>query len=208
MKILYYFYIFILTIIFPSLCSAGVIKQINFEWEYDTTLKDLGGYILYKNGVQLHIVNDPKVLSVDLSVELNPGTTEAFTMKAFDVNKNESALSVPYNLNVPTTVENSNFLPDAMITNSRGTAYNNILLTAVGSTDFDGKIIKYEWDFGDGKNETFISDTPINHSYLTDGEYIITLKITDNSGGINIEKLPITIKNPLHAPQNFKIIFL
>ncbi len=208
MKFLHYFYIFILIVIFPSLSSAGVNKQINFEWEYDITIKDLAGYILYQNGKQLHIVNDPKALSVDLNVEITPGTTESFTMKAFDINKNESSLSAPYTLSVPNNVENNNFLPNAVISHTQGSIYNNILLTAAGSIDFDGTISKYEWNFGDGKNETLMGDTPISHIYLSDGEYTITLKITDNSGGINIATLSMTIKNPLNAPQNFKVIFL
>jgi len=48
-----------------------------------------------------------------------------------------------------------------------------------GSFDPDGEIVTYEWDFGDGQTGTGMAPT---HTYEVDGEYIITLCITDNQG--------------------------
>lgn len=47
------------------------------------------------------------------------------------------------------------------------------------STDVDGTIISYQWDFGDGSTST---DQNPSHSYDSDGRYKITLSITDNDG--------------------------
>jgi PKD repeat protein len=193
--------IFFLLII-PSVCSAGVVKQINFEWEYDVSTKDLAGYILYQNGQQLHIVNDAKALSVDLDVSINPGTTEVFTMKAFDITKNESALSAPYDLVVPSRVNGNNFLPIAIISHTQND--NELSLTAVGTKDFDGNIVKYDWDFGDGETYATLSDNPIKHPYDRVGEYIVTLKVTDNTGGIGSTVLLVSIQG-LPTPQNFEV---
>jgi len=190
----------ILFLVCPSICLATVTKQINFEWEYDVTIKDLAGYILYQNGVLLHTVNDPKALSVDLSVGLTPGITEVFTMRAFDTNKNESALSAPYNLVVPSAVEGTNFLPEAAISYTQQGL--ELMVTAVRSKDFDGRIVKYDWDFGDGSTASS-TDNPFKHTYGTHGNYTVTLKVTDNDGGVSITKLEINTGG-LPVPQDFK----
>lgn len=50
---------------------------------------------------------------------------------------------------------------------------------ASGSFDPDGEIMAYEWDFGDGQTGTGMAPT---HTYASDGEYNITLCVTDNLG--------------------------
>jgi len=47
------------------------------------------------------------------------------------------------------------------------------------SSDADGKIVRYDWDFGDG---TAIADGPakLSHTYAKPGSYIASLKVTDN----------------------------
>jgi PKD repeat protein len=185
----------------PSICLATVTKQINFEWEYDVTVKGLAGYILYQNGVPLHTVTDPKALSVDLSVGLTPGATEVFTMKAFDVAKKESGLSAPYNLVVPSAVEGNNFLPSAALSHTQRESV--VTLTAVGSKDFDGTIVKYDWDFGDGSTASSVAGNQVTHTYK-DGNYTVILKVTDNTGGVGSAKLEIGVGG-LPIPQDFKV---
>jgi hypothetical protein len=190
----------ILFLVCPSICLAAVTKQINFEWEYDVTLKDLAGYILYQNGALLHTVTDKKTLSVDLSVVLTPGTTEVFTMKAFDTAKKESGLSAPYNLVVPSAVEGTNFLPSAALSHTQQEAV--VTFTAIGSKDFDGTIVKYDWDFGDGATASSATDGRLTHTYK-EGNYTVTLMVTDNNGGVGVAKLDISVGG-LPIPQDFK----
>jgi PKD repeat protein len=54
------------------------------------------------------------------------------------------------------------------------------------STDPDGSIVEWHWDFGDGTNET-IAIPPANtsHQYATVGTYTVTLTVTDNEGATN-----------------------
>jgi len=47
------------------------------------------------------------------------------------------------------------------------------------SSDPDGKVVKWEWDFGDGGTSTRQNPT---HRYLDDGEYEVTLIVTDDDG--------------------------
>ena len=47
------------------------------------------------------------------------------------------------------------------------------------STDSDGTVADYAWDFGDGTNSTAASP---NHTYATAGSYTVKLTVTDNDG--------------------------
>jgi len=47
------------------------------------------------------------------------------------------------------------------------------------SYDYDGTIVSYEWDFGDGN---FGTGLIIEHTYSEDGTYDVTLEVTDNDG--------------------------
>ncbi len=45
------------------------------------------------------------------------------------------------------------------------------------SYDLDGNIVSYFWDFGDGTNATEVT---VDHAYVEDGNYLVTLTVTDN----------------------------
>ncbi len=52
---------------------------------------------------------------------------------------------------------------------------------ASASSDPDGTIASYHWDFGDGSSQTTPSATT-THTYATSGTYTVTLTVTDNAG--------------------------
>lgn len=56
-----------------------------------------------------------------------------------------------------------------------------VAFDASASTDPDGEIVEYEWDFGDGTSESTTEPT-IEHTYTTGGEMTITLRVTDEDG--------------------------
>lgn len=83
---------------------------------------------------------------------------------------------------VVTTVT-ANILPTASFTanevaGSDGRAFR---FDATASTDPDGSISSYEWDFGD--QSAAGSGEVVQHTYAVPGEYEVTLTITDNLGG-------------------------
>jgi len=47
------------------------------------------------------------------------------------------------------------------------------------SSDSDGSIVSYEWDFGDGSTATGMT---VSHSYGATGKYKVTLTVTDSDG--------------------------
>ena len=73
---------------------------------------------------------------------------------------------------------------------------------ASGSSDLDGKITQYAWDFGDGKTGSGIMSS---HVYESAGVYQATLIVTDDKGSststfksINVSE---SIKNPPNADE-------
>jgi PKD repeat protein len=90
-----------------------------------------------------------------------------------------------------------NQLPNASFTATpvSGDAPLDVSFDATGSTDSDGTIDTYEWDFGDGSTGT--GDT-INHTYTTQGTYTVTLTVTDDAGGSDTAttSIEVTSGNP------------
>ncbi len=60
-----------------------------------------------------------------------------------------------------------------------GDAGVSVQFDGTNSFDTDGTIVEYEWDFGDG---TMGSGATPTHTYAADGDYTVTLCVTDNEG--------------------------
>src|SRR5699024_4014823 len=58
-----------------------------------------------------------------------------------------------------------------------------------GSTDPDGTIVSYLWDWGDGTTST---GETASHVYSAVGEYTVTLEVTDDRGGVAQASRPVT----------------
>src|SRR5207342_3054798 len=57
-------------------------------------------------------------------------------------------------------------------------------MTGDGSSDPEGLLASYAWDFGDGTNS---SEADPTHTYAAAGTYQVTLKVTD-AGGLSDSK--------------------
>lgn len=82
--------------------------------------------------------------------------------------------------------------PVAIFTESDTMAYTGELLyfNASASYDPDGGIVSYFWDFGDGTNTTGVF---VEHSYMNDGNYTVTLTATDDDGATGTATSTMTI---------------
>lgn len=64
---------------------------------------------------------------------------------------------------------------------------------ATGSSDSDGTISTYSWDFGDGNTA---SGPTTSHSYAAAGDYTVALTVTDNDGATDSQSQVVTVTAP------------
>jgi dipeptidyl aminopeptidase/acylaminoacyl peptidase len=68
-----------------------------------------------------------------------------------------------------------------------------------GSTDSDGTLETYAWDFGD---TSIGSGMTTSHAYTVAGTYTVTLTVTDNEGLTGSDTTVITVQTPAEAVQD------
>jgi PKD repeat protein len=82
-------------------------------------------------------------------------------------------------------------LAAASATPSSGTVPLTVAFSSSGSSDPDGTIVAYEWDFGDGSAKATTASA--SHVYAAAGPYSATFKVTDNSGLTSTRSVPISV---------------
>lgn len=118
-----------------------------------------------------HTYNSTGTFSISLTVTDDAGDTDTATTTATIALGNQPPVADP---NGPYT----------------GTAGTPVALDGSGSTDPDGNIVAYNWNFGDGSSGSGM--TP-SHTYAMQGTYNITLTVTDDSGAIDSATTSATI---------------
>ncbi|WP_394749129.1 PKD domain-containing protein [Spongiimicrobium salis] len=147
--------------------SDGTI--VSYLWNFD----DNGNSNVSQN--PSYTFNNPGTYEVSLTVTDNDGSS------ASDM--------------IIITVSTPNVLPTGIISPRPS---NNTVKAFSGenSSDPDGTIVEYRWDFGDGN--TAITNAPTNtvsHEYTADGTYTVTLVVMDNDGGLS----PITAQSTMEV---------
>ncbi|MFH1101963.1 MAG: PKD domain-containing protein [Methanobacteriota archaeon] len=66
-----------------------------------------------------------------------------------------------------------------------------VFFNGTASTDSDGTIVSYLWNFGDGTTGSGVTTT---HTYTKEGTYWVTLTVTDDAGGTNQAYTSVTLK--------------
>jgi DNA-binding transcriptional ArsR family regulator len=67
-----------------------------------------------------------------------------------------------------------------------------VFFDAYRSTDFEGYLMDYAWEFGDGN--TADGET-LAHTYEENGDYTVALTVTDDEGGTNTETITVIMEN-------------
>jgi len=97
----------------------------------------------------------------------------------------------PYSVEIFPKIPSAEDLPSASFTYSPSDPSVEDRVNFVDtSTDSDGSIVFWYWDFGDGRTSTERNPT---YQYPDPGEFTIRLTVTDNDGGITTIEQTITV---------------
>jgi chitodextrinase len=66
----------------------------------------------------------------------------------------------------------------------------SVQFSSAGSSDSDGSIVAYLWDFGDDKTST---DANPSHTYRRSRTFTVTLTVTDNDGATDSATVTVEI---------------
>jgi hypothetical protein len=88
--------------------------------------------------------------------------------------------------------------PVARFTSTRSN--RTLTLDATGSTDADGQVVKYLWEFGDG---TFATGSKVSHTYREAGTYRVTLTVADNQDALGFAAGDQDVTIPPYAFTGF-----
>lgn len=76
----------------------------------------------------------------------------------------------------------------------------SVHLDASGSSDPDGSVTSYAWDFGDGSTG---SGAVTDHVYATGGRYDVALTVVDDAGASRTTSTTLTLQDPTTGPEPF-----
>ncbi len=130
------------------------------------------------------------------------GTAHHYRLCATDAGGNVSAGAT-----ASATPQEANRPPVANAGPDIGTTVGaTITLNGSGSSDPDGTIVNYQWNFGDGTSLGTGSVPSANHSYATAGTYNVTLTVTDNSGAQAGDTAVVTVTTGTAANGAFRSV--
>ncbi len=115
------------------------------------------------------------------------GVTRVCFVLSTTANPSSSSITCPS--------ESSNQPPNACFTYFpfNPTRYDYVYFDASCSSDSDGSIVNYSWNFGDGSTGTGAYPA---HSYSQDGLYQVTLTVTDDDGSTDVYQEYIYVCTP------------
>ena len=160
-----------------TLAVAGLEVSVTNETKGLTATASSGEQEPGKYGVVfLNTENEPVAAQGDLIKVTIEDTSLTYQLTADDIAKGRAIVDLRLGTVLP-----GNQSPIASLSFAPEDVYVNVEITfdASASSDPDGRIVTYEWDFGDGSIE---SGQIAKHTYASEGQYDAALKVTDDDG--------------------------
>ncbi|MEM7707456.1 MAG: Ig-like domain-containing protein, partial [Pseudomonadota bacterium] len=85
--------------------------------------------------------------------------------------------------------------PESIISLQRSALSTGELIDFSGtdSTDCDGSLVSFDWDFGDGSSAQGVT---VGHAYSSAGQYSATLTVTDDTGNVASASVDVEVFDP------------
>ncbi|MEM6630148.1 MAG: discoidin domain-containing protein [Bacteroidota bacterium] len=160
----------------PQNIAASNVTQtsVDLGWDPATDNEGVVGYYIFQDGGSTPI---DTVIGTSTSIAgLSESTTYQFAVAAFDAAGNVSAQSAA--VQVTTGAFNQGPVANFIATPTSGEAPLSVSFDASTSTDSDGTLVSYLWDFGDGNTDSGVNTT---NTYTLEGTYIAQLIVIDDS---------------------------
>ena len=93
--------------------------------------------------------------------------------------------------------------PTAAFSSQQKQGTLDVQFNATGSSDPDGNVVSYEWDFGDGQDTVATEGAVYTRIYSDPDTYEVSLTVTDNDGATDTETKSVTVDavgSPTTAP--------
>ncbi|KIE46680.1 collagenase family protein [Clostridium argentinense CDC 2741] len=185
--------------IFSDITSVAKLKNVSTEKQQSPFFNTFTLRGMYTLGTSKGKLNDWKLMDSTANNFLNTLNSYSWsgykTLNCYFVNykvdsSNNAEFEVVFQGLLPDTADLNN--PPVVKINGpyTGTINNSISFSSDGSTDYDGKIVSYLWDFGDG---TTSNDPNPTHSYTKAGKYNVKLTITDDKGAYSSESTSVNV---------------
>jgi chitodextrinase len=125
------------------------------------------------------------------SGQLAEGVEYVYGVRAVDGHGNRSG--VTFDFITISTCSNPNQPPTANAgPNQTVNVGDTVNFNGSGSTDSDGQINYYAWNFGDGTTTTGVT---ASHSYDAAGTYTVTLSVVDDDGALDTDTAVVTVNS-------------
>lgn len=170
-----------LQVMVDATLSSGLGHPIaNFIWDFGD-----GTTVSGPEAIRSHTYTTDGLRTITLTVESSGGTTASFS----------------------TSVIVGNQLPIARLSHQPATGAPPLPVTfdASASTDPDGQIVRFDWNFGDGRILTN-GGPVVSHTYTAFGTFQATVTVWDNSGATDSASVTVSLSlDPvLFARINFQ----
>lgn len=174
----------------PVAATAG---SLSLAWDPNTE-DDLAGYKVYIGTASQTFsqIIDVGHMTAFTVTDLLEGETYFSTVTAYDIFVNESDFSNEVSTTIPVTApppepEPVNSPPGASFALSCSDLICSFTNT---STDSDGSVVAWSWDFEEGASS--VEQSP-SHTYASDGTYTVTLVVTDDGGATDTTSQGVTV---------------
>lgn len=151
---------------------------ISYAWDFGDGDSSIGSVVS-------HTYSAAGAYTASLTVTDNDGATDTDTVL---VTISESSTPPPSTNKTPKAVAGSDI---------KVKVGEQVHFDGSGSSDPDGTITSYAWDFGDSRDSN--EKEPL-HSYATPGVYKVTLVVTDNNGGTDSDVIYVTVEQESSLP--------
>ena len=179
---------------FGFMNSSGHIAVPDSIWKIAIVVPDA------RSASQITSPSDVTVIAVNMPNDsLSTGTYSRFTTTIDKIQKStgyDFLSALPEGIQC--RLETRNCAPVANIAAASGLEGSAIAFDASGSTDADGDALTYAWTFGDGATGTGVAPA---HTYADNGQYTVSVTVTDGHGGSNVFSRTVSVSNVAPAPQ-------